>query len=83
MNGRKTNIIPVDKKGNQQIIKNYRPVSLSPICGKIFEEIIFYSLFKCLKDNKLLTCSHSSFWPGHSCVHWLLSDLQIIISYLK
>ena len=41
---KKANIIPVHKKGDKQIIKNYRPVSLLPICSKIFEKIIFNSL---------------------------------------
>ena len=29
------------KKNSHQILKNYRPISLIPICGKIFEKIIF------------------------------------------
>ena len=31
------NAVPVHKKGNKQIFKNYRRVSLLPICGNIFE----------------------------------------------
>ena len=30
---------PVNKKGDKQIINNYRPVSLLPICCKIFEKL--------------------------------------------
>ena len=53
--------------------KNYRPVSLLPICSKIFEKVIFNLLFKYLDDNNLLTRNQSGFRPGHSCVHQLLS----------
>ena len=38
---KKGNIVPFHNKGNKQNIKNYHPVSLLPICGKVFERIIF------------------------------------------
>ena len=34
---KKGNIVPIHKKGDKQTLKNYRPVSLLPICGKILE----------------------------------------------
>ena len=71
MNGKKQ-ISQFTKKGDKHIIKNYRPVSLLPICSKIFEKIIFNSLFKYLDDNKLLNCNQSGFRPGDSCAHQLL-----------
>ena len=46
---KKTNIVPVQKKIDQQNIKNYRPaVYLLPICDKIFEKIIFNEMFRFL-----------------------------------
>ena len=53
--------------------KNYRPVSLLPVCGKMFEKIIYNSLFRYLEDKNLLNCNQSGFRPGDSCVHQLLS----------
>ena len=32
---KKGNVNPVFKKGDKQILKNYRPISLLPVCGKI------------------------------------------------
>ena len=65
--------VPVHKKHDKQLIKNYRPVSLLPICFKIYEKVIFNSLFKYLDDNNLSTSNQSGFRPGDSCVHQLLS----------
>ena len=48
---KKSNIVPVHKKGDKQIVDNYRPVSLLPILGKIFERIIFNSIFEYLQEN--------------------------------
>ena len=45
-----SNIVPIYKKDDKQLIQNYRPVSLLPICGKIFEKLIFDSLFKYLEN---------------------------------
>ena len=38
---KQTNVIPVLKKGDKQCAKNYRPVSLLPICSKIFKIIVY------------------------------------------
>ena len=48
------NVTPVLKKGDKQLIKNYRPISLLPICGKIFEKMIFNNLYKYLNANNLI-----------------------------
>ena len=69
---KKAIVIPVHKKGDKQI-NNYRPVPLLPIRSKIFEKIIFNSLFEYLEDNKLLNCNQSGFRSGDSCLHQLLS----------
>ena len=33
---KKSNVVPVHKKNYKQLVKNYRPIFLLPICGKIF-----------------------------------------------
>ena len=39
-------IVPIHKKGGKQILKNYRPVSLLPISGKILERLMFNETFE-------------------------------------
>ena len=48
-------------------------MSLLPISSKVFEKIMFNSLFKYLEDDKLLTCNQSGFWHGDPYVHQLFS----------
>ena len=38
-------ISPVFKKYNEELMKNYRPVSTLPIFGKIFEKVIYVRLY--------------------------------------
>ena len=48
------NIIPIFKKGNRAKACNYRPVSLTSICSKILEHIIYSSIFSHFKDHHIL-----------------------------
>ena len=57
----KSNICPIHKKGDKQVINNYRPVSLLPIFGKIFERLIFNSLLEYIEKYKLLSVHQSAF----------------------
>ena len=69
---KKGNIAPIHKKGDKQNIKNYRPVSLLPICGKIFERLIFNKRFMYFCTNKLILKNQSGFQPGDSCINQML-----------
>ena len=59
-------------KKSIQLKKNYRPISLLPIYGKILEKIIFDVTYKHLKDNDLFTPNQSGFRPGDSTINQLL-----------
>ena len=66
-------IVPAHKKNSHQILKNYRPISLLSICGKIFEKIIFDEIYEHLTANKLLSDKQSGFCLGDSTINRLLS----------
>ena len=67
------NVTPIHKKGDKQLIKNYRPISLLPICSKLFEKIVFKHLYNYLSSNTLLTKNQSGFRPGDSTINQLIS----------
>ena len=52
---KKINVVLVHKKDNKQCLKNYRPVSLLPICRKILERLIFNKMFRFLIENILIS----------------------------
>ena len=70
---KKANLVPVYKKGDKQCLINYRPVSLLPICGKIFEKLIFNEMFKFFNEKYLISPKPSGFKPGDSCINQLIS----------
>ena len=51
------------KKGDKQVLKNSRPVSLLPVCGKIFERLIFNEMFSFLTRK----------WPYFTKSIWVQS----------
>ena len=71
--GKKADVVPIHKKGNKQTLKNYRPVSLLPICSKIFERLIHNKTLGFFLDKGLISANQSGFKPGDSCISQLLS----------
>ena len=65
-------MVLIHKKSDKQNIKNYRPVSLLPICGKMFERLIFNETFNYFSANKLISENQSGFQPGDSFINQLL-----------
>ena len=74
-----SHIIPTYKKNDNHYINNYRPVSLLPICSKIFERI-YNPVFLYLESKNLLTPTQSGFCPNDSCINQLLSIVHKIYS---
>ena len=52
---------------------NCRPIFLLPICGKIFEKIIFDAIYDHLCKNQLLIPKQSGFRPGDSTINQLIA----------
>ena len=59
-------VTAIFKKGDKQLIQNYTPISLLPICGKIFEKIVFNNLYKHLTTYHLISKKQSGFRPSTS-----------------
>ena len=70
---KKAKVVPIHKKESKQLVENYRPVSLLPICGKIFERLIYNEVYPYLIDHNLISSHQSGFKGGDSCINQLLS----------
>ena len=70
---KKANVVPAYKKEDKQLLKNYRPISLLSIAGKIFERISYNNMFEFFTKNHLISHSQSGCKPGDSCINQLLS----------
>ena len=80
MEWKKANVVPIYKKGDKQTINNYRPVSLLPICGKIFERLLYDTMVNVFSKNSLPSQNQSEFRPEDSCINQLLSINHEILS---
>ena len=69
---KKANVALAHKTGDKQILENYRPISLLPITGKIFERILYNNMFEFFTKNYLISDNQSVFKPGDSCINILL-----------
>ena len=66
------NVTPIFKKDSPSDIKNYRPISLISVIGKVMERCIFKHIHNYLLEFKIITTNQSGFTPGDSAVKQLL-----------
>ena len=68
------NITPVFKKGNRDLKGNYRPVSILPVCTKIFEKLLCKQI--ALFTDPLLSKFQCGFRKGYGAQDCLLAMLE-------
>ena len=71
-------ITPIFKKGDRELLKNYRPVSTLPIFGKIFEKIICSRIYNFFSCNNLLSDCQFGYRKKHSTGHAIHHSVNII-----
>ena len=71
-------ISPIFKKGDEELIENYRPVSTIPIFGKIFEKVIYSRLHSFLTCKHILNDNQFGYRTNHSTSHALNASVNHI-----
>ena len=72
------NITPVYKKGSRSVPSNYRPISLTSVCSKVMEHVIFHSIMEHLQNHSVLSDFQHGFRPGYSCQTQLIDFIENI-----
>ena len=49
------------KKDDQDLLNNYRPISMLPSISKIFETVIYNQLYEYLQEHRVITNSQYGF----------------------
>ena len=70
------NLVPIPKKGDLTQIKNWRPITLLPLPGKLLEKIVHEYLSQHLERHQLLSNSQYGFRPGMSTSDAVFSVLH-------
>ena len=68
-------VVPVHKRSSRSDPKNYRPISLLSVVGKVFERVVTDVVCRHLSDNYLLSDQQYGFRPGRST-----SDLLMLLT---
>ena len=65
------NVVPVFKKGSKASVENYRPISLTCLCMKIFEKIVREEIMK--QCGHRINRAQHGFLPGKSCTTQMIN----------
>ncbi len=75
-------ISPIYRKGGQENLENYRPVSTLPIFAKIFEKVIYSRLYDYLTKKGILYDSQFGFRKSRSCSHAINNSIAEITKHI-
>ena len=76
-------ITPIYKKDNPQIFGNYRPVSVLPIFGKIFEKVIYSRMYSFMTSMGIIYNKQFGFRKNHSTSHAINYSIAKILKEVE
>ena len=69
-------VLPIYKNEDEQMIQNYRPISVLPFFSKIFEKIISIYITDFIEENGLLYSNQFGFRKSHGTNHAIISLVE-------
>ena len=69
-------VIPIYKCEDEQLVTNYRPISILPFFSQVFEKIIYNYIIEFMEENKLFDCNQFGFRKQHSTSHAIITLVE-------
>ena len=69
-------VLPIYKNEDEQMIQNYRPISVLPFFSKIFEKIISIYITDFIEENGLFYSNQFGFRKSHGTNHAIISLVE-------
>ena len=69
-------VLPIYKSEDEQMIQNYRPISVLPFFSKIFEKIISIYITDFIEENGLFYSNQFGFRKSHGTNHAIISLVE-------
>ena len=69
-------VLPIYKNEDEQMIQNYRPISVLPFFSKIFEKIISIYITDFIEENGLFYSNQFGFRKSHGTSHAIISLVE-------
>ena len=79
---KKARVIPLHKSKCKDDLNNYRPISILPILGKIFERVVYNQLYYFLEKYKLLHHNQYGFRKNRSTIQAIMDQLDFVYNNL-
>ena len=76
-------VTPIHKKGNEEEVGNFRPVSTLPIFGKIFEKVIYRRIYNFALSQNILDQNQFGFRKSHGTSYAVNYSMKIVQDALK
>ncbi|KAG0413432.1 hypothetical protein HPB47_009416, partial [Ixodes persulcatus] len=77
---KRANVTLIFKSGSKNLVENYCPVSLTCIASKIFERILYSSIYSFLDSSNFFSPCQHGFRRGYSCVTQLAEFTHFVSS---
>lgn len=75
---KKSIVKPLFKGGDNEEVKNYRPISLVPILSKLFEKVIYSKMYSFFEQMHLISNNQNGFRKGRSTKMAIHDLLQVV-----